>query len=170
MAKLTSFSVKLNIPLIGGVEGTWQPDEKEKDAAWEMYVELITRVSVVELKKDEGLLREALYSLHSIFRTTRDILRKYGPSIAKPKGKGEYSFGYLAVTIINNVIRPFSAKWHPLLLDYENKRENSVSPVEHEKNWEKSKEMRKELSGVRNVLVEYANLLAEVSDIPPIHQ
>jgi hypothetical protein len=95
MAKFTSVKVSLNLP-IGGVEGTWEPDESERDAAWEMYVELITRISVAELKPDEGLLREALSSLHTLFGTTRTILRKYGPSIAQPKGEGDLSFGYLA--------------------------------------------------------------------------
>lgn len=46
-----SVKVKLNIPLVGGIEGTWKFDENEKKAAWEMYVELITRIPVVELKK-----------------------------------------------------------------------------------------------------------------------
>jgi hypothetical protein len=60
-----------------------------------MYVELITRISVVELKPGEGLLREALSSLYTLFDTTRMILRKYGPSVAQPKGKDKLSFGYL---------------------------------------------------------------------------
>ena len=49
MVKFTGVKVSLNLPYIGGVEGTWKPDESERNAAWEMYVELITRISVVEL-------------------------------------------------------------------------------------------------------------------------
>jgi hypothetical protein len=78
VVKLKNVKVNLTLPLIGSVEGTWEPNETEKDAAWELYVELITRISVVELKPDEGLLREAMASLYSLFATTRGILKKYG--------------------------------------------------------------------------------------------
>lgn len=169
MPNLKSFNVNLKIPGIGGIQGTWEPDKAEKEAAWEMYVELITRISIVELKKDEGVLREALSSLHSLFDTTRNIMRKYGPSIAKLHGKGDISFGSIAITILNGEIRPFLAKWHPLLLDYEDTRSETISVVEHEKNWDKSQDLRQELNEVREVLVEYANLLAEVSEVPNIH-
>lgn len=168
MAKLTSVKVSLRLPYIGGVEGVWKPDESERNAAWEMYVELITRISVSELKPSEGLLREALSSLYTLFDTTRIILRKYGPSVAQPKGKDKLSFGYLAVAILNAVLRPVLAKWHPLLLDYESTKESSVSPLKHERQWDKNEELRGVLNDVRGVLIEYANLLAQVIDIPSL--
>ncbi|MFV9631268.1 MAG: hypothetical protein ACNYWM_09405 [Methanosarcinales archaeon] len=114
------------------------------------------------------MLREALSSLHTLFGTTRTILRKYGPSIAQPKGEGDLSFGYLAVAILNVVLRPLLAKWHPLLLDYESTRSGSVSPLEHEREWDKHDELRKILNDVRANLIEYTNLLAEVAEVPPL--
>jgi hypothetical protein len=168
MAKFTGVKVSLNLPYIGGVEGTWEPDESERKAAWEMYVELITRISVVELKPDEGLLREALSSLYTLFDTTRAILRKYGPSIAQPKGKDNLSFGYLAVAILNVVLRPVLAKWHPLLLDYESTKSGSVSQIEHERRWDKHDELRQVLNDVRGTLIEYTNLLAQVAEVTPL--
>lgn len=168
MAKFTGVKVSLTLPFIGGVEGTWKPDESERNAAWEMYVELITRISVVELKSDEGLLREALSSLYTLFGTTRTILRKYGPSIAQPKGKDDLSFGYLAVVILNTVLRPVLAKWHPMLLDYESTKSGSVSPLEHEREWDKHDELRQVLNDVRGTLIEYTDLLAEVAEVPPL--
>ena len=167
MTKLTSVKVKLKLP-IGEVEGTWKPDENERKAAWEMYVELITRISLAELKPDEGLLREALSSLYTLFDSTREILREYGPSIAQAKGKDNLSFGYLAVAILNVVLRPVLAKWHPLLLDYETTKESLVSPSEHEKQWDRYEELRQVLNETGGVLTQYANLLAEVADVPPL--
>lgn len=168
MAKFTGVKVSLKLPYIGGVEGTWKPDKSERNAAWEMYVELITRISVVELKSDEGLLREALSSLYTLFDTTRTILRKYGPSIAQPKGEDNMSFGYLAVAILNAVLRPVLAKWHPLLLDYESTRSGSVSPLAHEGEWDKYDELRQVLNDVRGILIEYTDLLAQVAEVPPL--
>jgi len=169
MPKLTEVKVSLSLPYIGGIEGTWEPDENEQNAAWEMYVELVTRISVAELKPEEGLLREALSSLYTLFDTTRNILRKYGPSIAKPKGEDNISFGYLAVAILNTVLRPVLAKWHPLLLDYESTKDSTLSPLEHERQWEKYEELQQVLNDVRSVLIEYAELLAQVAGVPPLN-
>ena len=169
MVTLESIKVALEIPYLGKIEGTWLPDDGERNAAWEMYVELVTRISVVELKPEEGLLREALSSLYTLFGTTRSILRKYGPSIAQPKSSGDLSFGYIAVSILNLVLRPLLAKWHPLLQDYESKRPTDVSPLTYEREWEHYNELRNELENVRLTLIKYSQLLAEVAGVPFLH-
>ena len=69
--------VSLNLGLLS-VGGTWRPTDEERRAAWELYVELATRVAVVPLQPNEGLLREALSSLYALFGVTRQILRSYG--------------------------------------------------------------------------------------------
>ena len=168
MPKLVNVKLSLNVPYLGGIEGTWEPDETDQRAAWELYVELVTRISVAELHAEEGLLRETLSSLYTIFETARGILREYGPSIARPKGKDTLSFGYLAVTILNFVLRPVLAKWHPLLLDYETSRAGTVSPWEHERRWEKNGELRVVLNEVRAILIQYANVLSDVADVPSL--
>lgn len=168
MAKLKSVNLSLKLPFIGSLGGTWEPDESEKSAAWEMYVELVTRISIAELQPSEGSLREALSSLHTLFETTRKILRKYGPGVAQPKGESSWSFGYLAVIILNGVLRPVLSKWHPILVDYESTKESSVSRIEHEQKWDKNEELRQALNDVRGGLIEYANLLANVSSVPSL--
>lgn len=166
--------IKVHIPFpgfpIGGISGTWRPDRHERDAAWEMYVELITRVTVVELKPDEGLLREALSSYYSLFETTRRILREHGPVVARPKGRqsDRLSFGEIAVAILNDVVRPLLAKWHPLLLHYEAQRVPAESPMQHEREWPLAAELRVEISSVRKILVMYADVLAKIADVPPL--
>lgn len=167
MMKRTSVAVSLRLPFgLGGLEGTWKPSEGEKKAAWEMYVELITRVAVVELGPDEGLLREALSSLYSLFATTRSILREHGPVVAQAGGGGEYSFGLLAVIILNEVLRPVLAKWHPRLLDYESTRPPALSRTDHERAWASRGELRAALDDVRGTLTQYAELLATVAGVP----
>lgn len=168
MHKLTKVNVDLKLPGVGGISGTWEPDRREREAAWEMYVELITRVAVVEMEPDECVLREALTSFYSLFDTTRKILRKYGPGVAVPRRKREISFGYLAVTVLNAVIRPLLCKWHPLLLDYEGTRDASVPPLQHERNWDKSEELWHEIAVARTAIRMYAELLAEVAGVPSL--
>lgn len=168
MAKLNSVKVELGIPSIGKIEGTWLPDEDEQKAAWELYVELITRISIIDLSPEVGLLRESLSSLHSLFDTTRQILRENGPSIARPKGKDVLSLGYIAITILNLVLRPFLSKWHPLLLDHEASKQSNISSLDHEQIWEHYTEFRQSLRNIQYVLLEYANLLAEAAKVPPL--
>lgn len=170
MPKFESIEIDLKIPYIGGVKGKWIPNKNEKLASWELYVELITRISVVELKGGEGILREALNSLYSIFNTTREILRKYGPDVASKKAKSEYSFGKLSIVILNYVIRPVLTKWHPLLLEYEQLKPDDCSIKEHEDKWEKNEELRADLDKTRNILVTFSGYLAEVSGIDPFYK
>ncbi|MGI8550045.1 MAG: toll/interleukin-1 receptor domain-containing protein [Dehalococcoidia bacterium] len=164
--RLTEINVELDIPYLGKIAGVWQPDEREQDAAWELYVELVTRISVAELAPSEGLLRESLSSLYSMFTTTRQILRSSGPDVARPKDKSQFSFGYLAITMLNFVVRPVLAKWHPLLLDYEQQRASLVSAVAHEAAWEHAEELRRDLNGARLILLNYTKLLAQIARVP----
>ncbi len=166
--QLLEVQVELNVPYIGRIAGTWKPDEREQDAAWEMYVELVTRVSVADPLPSGGSLRESLSSLYSLFTTTRTLLRSYGPAVARPKNGGQLSFGYVAINILNYVLRPVLTKWHPMLLDYEHQREEGVSPLVHELEWVHADELRNVLKKVRSMLLEYSAVLAEISGVPAV--
>ena len=147
-------------------EGEGDPDTDQQFAAWELYVELVTRLAVAELGADEGLLRDALTSLHSLFGTTRAILRRYGPSVARAPGDGVSMVCGLAIAILNEVLRPFLSVWHPLLLDHESQRPPGVAAGEHERAWARNREMRAALADLRTLLEEHARLLAIAADVP----
>jgi len=163
----TKIGVKLNLGFVE-LSGEWDPNDAERAAAWELYVELITRVSVVPLDRQEGLLREALASLYSIFGATRDILRRYGPEVAAPKIDGQLTFGFLAVTILNAGLRPLLARWHPALTDWEHQRPDGVSALVHEQAWERADELRTAINEVRVILTDYAATLALACGIPDL--
>lgn len=157
----TRIRVRIGVPgLIVGAE--WQPDEAERRAAWELYVELVTRIAVVPLSADTGLLREALTSLNSLFTSAREILRRYGPGVAPRRGRKRMSLGVITVAILNGAIRPVLARWHPVLEDYENDRPAGVSRLAHERAWHRAEELRSELNDLRGVLLEASDLLAQV--------
>jgi hypothetical protein len=154
-AKLKKVSV--NLPFgIGGAE--WEADQTERRAAWALYVELVTRITVQSLESDSGLLREALNSLHSMFAITRQILREAGPGV----GLSPASVGGIAIAVLNKGLRPFLSKWHPLLQAWEAQRPPATSPKEHEKNWSEEPQFRQELQLLTKELEQYANALAEI--------
>ena len=107
-------------------------------------------------------------SLYFLLAKKDEILRHDGPSDAQPKSDGQLSFSYLAVAVLNSVLRPVLATWHPLLLDYENAKSNQISASEHEKKWDKNDELRNVLKDVRLGIIEYANFLAQVADVPSL--
>ncbi|BAZ36742.1 hypothetical protein NIES4101_26620 (plasmid) [Calothrix sp. NIES-4101] len=154
--------VSVNLPFgIGGTE--WEADATERRAAWSLFVELVTRVTIqpLEAKQDQGLLREALASLHSLFATTREILKAAGPDI----GASHQSVGGIAITVLNRGLRPFLAKWHPLLQAWEAQRPANVSPKEHEKNWSHQVQLRSELELLRQDLEQYAVALSVIAGV-----
>ncbi len=151
------------------LSGTWEPDSAERDAAWELYVELVTRVSVAPLEPGKGILREALTSLYELFGVTREVLRKYGPAVGRaPKEPGQYRFGHLAVWMLNAALRPVLAEWHPRLERWEAGRPEERSISEHEAAWEAASELRQELEALRLLLLRYAEILAQVSEAPAL--
>jgi hypothetical protein len=162
MAKKSVKATKLavNLPFgLGQLE--FEPDEVQQRAAWELYVELATRIAVQSLGPDEGLMREALSSMYNIFGATREILRQAGPSVAQ----GPNSFGPIAIEVLNKGLRPFLAKWHPLLLAHEQKRPSDVNARDHERSWEKTPEFRLELSKLQGQMMIYAEALATIAGV-----
>ena len=152
--------VLVSLPFgLGSAE--WEADSTERYAAWSLYVELVTRISVEPLHEDEGILREALNSLYGLFKTTREILREAGPDV----GASHNSVGGIAITVLNRGLRPFLTKWHSILEVWETQRPSGVSTKEHEKQWLEESKMRGELEDLRQELNKYAQALAKISGI-----
>ncbi len=113
-------------PALGGtwtipgwtLQGRWNPNEAERRASWDLLVELVTRVSVVPLGDDQGLLREALTSLHALFDATRATLIRHGPELPVAR-RGELSFAVISAHLLNAVLRPVLVEWHPRLVAHE---------------------------------------------------
>jgi hypothetical protein len=155
-AKLKKVSVNLPFGL-GGAE--WESDPTERRAAWALYVHLVTRIAVQELVSEQGLLREALSSLHELFPVTREILCTAGPDVG-----GHFpSVGAIAIAVLNKGIRPFLTKWHPALQDWENLRPNDRGALEHENRWPDAANLRADLAELRSGLERYAVALGRIA-------
>ena len=98
-------SLKLKTPFL---DMEWKPQEADKNASWDLYIELLTRITTQPLPKEHGDEQTALNSVFSLFAITRDVLKKHG------RDAGEFS--KIAIVVLNQIIRPFTAKWHKLSL------------------------------------------------------
>jgi hypothetical protein len=152
--------VSTSLPFgLGQVE--MESDEAMRIAAWALYVELTTRITTQALEADQGLLREALNSLYSLFASTRQILREAGSDV----GTSLESVGGIAIAVLNVGLRPFLTKWHPALSAWETQRPSQVGPKEHEKNWSEEPQLRNELNLLRENLQEYVCALEKVIEV-----
>lgn len=91
----------------GFLDLEFAPTDHERRAAWDLYVELATRVATQPLADEDGADGAALSSLHALFGVTRGVLKQYGP--------GAQNFARVAVAVLNEVLRPFLSRWHPRL-------------------------------------------------------
>lgn len=134
--------VKLNFKAIE-LEVSFQ--EVDKDAAWDLYVELLTRVVTQPLPSQFGDERTALESVYSLFPTTREILRYHGRS--------SIQFSKVAVPVLNQIIRPFTAKWH---------KESIAGAFEIES---KRRQFRAELEVLQEEIRNYNRMLADIASV-----
>ncbi len=132
--------VSINMPFLTADITFKAPD---KDAAWDLYVEMLTRVVTQPLPPNSGDEKAALESVHTLFSTTREILRHHGRKAT--------TFSKVAIPILNQVVRPFTTKWHARLKDG-----TSCSQEELD-------EFRTELDVLAKDLRNYAKLLAEIA-------
>ena len=134
--------VKFNLK-IADIELSFE--EADKDAAWELYVEMLTRITTQALPSKKGDEQTALDSVYSLFPTTRKILRR--------RGRKTIAFTKVAIPVLNQIVRPFTAKWH----------KKSLAGAFKDK--AKRKEFRDELKNLQEMLQNYNRMLAEIAGV-----
>ena len=140
-----------NIKLsIGFAEMEFKPTEDDQTAAWDMYVELLTRITTQPLEDGTGDEETALTSVYNLFSITRGIL--------KEKGRQANEFTKVAIIVLNQIIRPFTAKWH------KKKIEGAFSHTEE------CRVFRKELKDLQDNLICYTHLLADMAKVEDLTQ
>ncbi|WP_053744925.1 toll/interleukin-1 receptor domain-containing protein [Streptomyces sp. NRRL WC-3618] len=139
------------------------PSESERMAAYDMQVELVTRIGVQELAPGTGSLREALASLKSLIDFTRATLHTYSIGLERGADLGRPTVQSLAYALVNDTIRPFTTPWHPRLAAYEARCPVDTSPLDHEAAWPEAEAMRAELAALREPLLRIVGGLGDIS-------
>lgn len=134
--------VRLNFKVVQ-MELSFQEDDK--DAAWELYIEMLTRIVTQTLPSGSGDERVALDSIYSLFTVTREILRR--------RGRGTIQFTKVAIPVLNQIVRPFSTKWH---------RESLSGAFDDPA---KREEFRQELMVLQDDMRNYNRMLAEIAGV-----
>ncbi|CAA6815870.1 MAG: Unknown protein [uncultured Sulfurovum sp.] len=135
-------SLKIKTPFL---DMEFKPQEADKAAAWDLYIELLTRITTQPLPKEHGDEQTALNSVFALFALTRDVLKKHG--------RDAEEFSKIAIVVLNQVIRPFTAKWH---------KESIESAFE---NGDKCNEFREELKKLQLILGIYTQMLSDMAGV-----
>ena len=123
----------------------WEPNDRDRDAAWDLYVELLTRITTQHLQPSHGDEKTALESIHALFRLTRETLKQQGRQCDE--------FAKIAILVLNQVIRPFAAKWH---------KESLAGAFDDQS---RCQDFRGELSQLQQQLRRYTKMLADMANV-----
>ena len=135
-------SLKISAPFL---EMEWKPQDEDKTAAWELYIELLTRITTQSLDLKHGDEKTALDSIFSLFAITRQVLKNNTRNCTE--------FTKIAIVVLNQVIRPFTAKWHRLSL------QKAFDDLD------KCKEFRSELEELQATLKKYTKMLSDMAGV-----
>ena len=136
-------SLKVKTPFLNM---EWKPQDEDKAAAWELYIELLTRITTQPLASSHGDELTALASIYSLFPTTREIIKRNGRHCVE--------FTKIAVLILNQKIRPFTAKWHRV-----------ASSQEAFSDTDQCSQFRQELITLQQILKIYSKMLADMAGV-----
>lgn len=135
-------SLKIKTPFL---DMEWKPQDEDRAAAWDLYVELLTRITTQPLNDAHGDELTALKSVFSLFGTTREVM--------KNNGRHCIEFTKIAVVVLNQIIRPFTAKWHGL------SEQDCFSDTDQ------CQMFRSELSELQSKLRIYSKMLADMAGV-----
>ncbi|MEZ6031990.1 MAG: patatin-like phospholipase family protein [Planctomycetaceae bacterium] len=87
----------------------WKPSANDMAFAWEMYVDMRTRISTQPLHFLSGDEATALDSLYRLFQIVRDLEKKHGVDALVAAS--------ITNVVLNSDIRPLTARWHQRKLE-----------------------------------------------------
>lgn len=106
-----NFSLNFGVVKLGG-----KLSDADRQCAWELYSEIVTRVAVSGKRRDDTccdfsgeVISESLSSLYSFFGQARSIMKSF--PVGKLKEKNQSHLGLLIHDLLADVLRPFLEKW-----------------------------------------------------------
>ncbi len=168
-----NFSINLGLVKLDG-----RLTDDDRQCAWELYAEIITRVAVVgkwsdkEAASFEGeIYAESFTSLYRFFQEARSIMRKFPVGrIEKPT---KDHLGVMIQRILTDALRPFLEKWqgnYRSWWDLQMKKPDHRNPFEVQKDFENLKSMLEDWSSIRRIMRHAAHEICDAYQLEPVIQ
>ncbi len=121
----------------------WEPNDDDRTAAAKLHTQITSRITTQRLGYLDGVEAAALTSVYGLFQSTRDIAHEH------PRAR---HFDAIAWDVLNNQVRPFTAKWHRA------SESGALSALDA------TDEFRAELNSRQEVLTTFDQLLLHLRD------
>lgn len=136
----------------------------QKRIAWSLFVELTTRIATQAMPDSDGDNGIALKSLYDLFQFTRKSIIEIKPTSVLPSQRGSVdTVETYALAMLNQDLRPFLSKWHPLWDDWKNS-----NPATSGTNWIHHTEFRESLRAVQTKIRSRADGLGRIAGVDDI--
>lgn len=150
---------------IGNTIIKFKPNKKDKEIAYQLWVELSTRKLGIPLDMENDVIYEVYNSWYEFFKITRESLKEFPVS----KLENDISNEIIDITIgvLNGELRKHLTKWQAKFrhwYDIENDKEenDNLSPQEIQMKFPEYDELVKDLMNVNKCLINYTNLLHDI--------
>jgi len=167
-----SLSINLGIVSIGGTLS-----EADRQCAWELYCELVSRVALMGKENERGelvftgeLYDQSLDSLHAFFREARILMRRYPVGGITGNSKQNH-LGFFIAALLEIVIRPFLEKWQASYRHWwqqECQRLPQTSPFERQRDYPRLEDMLADWRAVRRFCRDAAKELTRQFKLPDV--
>lgn len=166
-----SFSVNLGIVSFGG-----EVDETDRQCAWELYCEIVSRVAVVGKVDERGndifvgeVLVESLNSLYNFFKESRGLMRRYPVGKMSSSHRAENHLGFFIAGMLETVLRPFLEKWQASYRHWwDTQADENLSPFDRQAQFPGLVELQSDWQAVRRFCREAADELANNYHLPKV--
>jgi hypothetical protein len=167
-----NFKIDLGVVSIAG-----ELDESDRQCAWELYCEIVSRVALVGKATRDGelvftgeVLAESLDSLHCFFGEARGLMRRY-PIGAIKAGRGGNHLGGFIAGMLDVVIRPFLEKWQASYHWWWEQgcaRDQHLSPFERQTGYPRLDELQSDWNRLRRFCRDLAADLVRIYTLPDV--
>ena len=160
-----------DVEILGGDIGIgnnimrFKPNRKDKEIAYQLWVELSTRKLGIPLDMDNDVIYEVYNSWYEFFKITRKSLKEF--PVSKLENEVSTEIIDIAIGVLNGDLRKHLTKWQAKFRHWynieKNKEENdNLSPQEIQKKFPEYDELVKDLISVNKCLINYTNLLHDI--------
>jgi hypothetical protein len=160
---VTPTEVSINLVILSVTGSFSATNAIARQLAWDLHVELATRIATQDLAPGSGLIKSALSSLHGLYGYTRGRLHEVGSPPIRQSGADTKSVHELAIALLNGGLRTFLATWHPLIPTPNPTIDDPGQQYAAEVTWNRAEECREKLKELQNELRRLSEQLRQLA-------
>lgn len=155
--------VKVRIKLGGVGNAEFAPNEEDIQIAHQLWTELTTRKTAIEIIPDQDVIVEVYDSWYELFKKTRELIAAIPAHSVQVESTKELI--RISTETLNKGLRPHLTKWQAKYRNwYKHQEENlkEMSPQELQRKYPEYDELMEDMKRVNIELIEYANQLKKI--------